>query len=65
VDRTGAYFSTGDDSLAGEVTYDYMGQARAVPASAEIPLVEVRQWLADFIRTGESSTTVRLRSADS
>jgi hypothetical protein len=61
MDRTGAYYSVGDVTLRGEVTYDYMGQVRGVPASAEIPLAEVRQWLVDFIATGRPSATVPLR----
>jgi hypothetical protein len=63
VDGSGAYFSAGDSTRAGEVTYDYMGHPRAVPASAEIPIDRVRQWLADFIVTERPSTTIPLRAA--
>lgn len=37
MDETGSYYSAGDFTRDGEATYDYMGQVRIVPASAEIP----------------------------
>jgi hypothetical protein len=59
-DRSGGFYSIGNTSCGGDVTYDYMGNEHIVPASAEIPLSEVRQWLADFVATGEPSVTIPL-----
>ncbi|WJK41578.1 Imm1 family immunity protein [Solwaraspora sp. WMMA2056] len=59
-DHNGGFYSVGDTSRSGDATYDYMGNEHVVPASAEIPLSEVRQWLADFIATGGPSVTIPL-----
>ncbi|WFE22638.1 Imm1 family immunity protein [Solwaraspora sp. WMMD937] len=59
-DRSGGFYSIGDTSRSGDAVYDYMGNEHVVPASAEIPLSEVRQWLAEFIATGGPSATVPL-----
>lgn len=62
LDRTGSYQSCGDFNCEGQVTYDYMGNSHTMPASSEIPLPDVRRWLADFVATGEPSPAVPLRS---
>ncbi|WP_326550516.1 Imm1 family immunity protein [Micromonospora sp. NBC_01813] len=59
-DRSGGFYSAGDTSRSGDSIYDYMGNEHIVPASAEIPLSEVRQWLADFVTTGGPSVAVPL-----
>ncbi|MFV2008594.1 MULTISPECIES: Imm1 family immunity protein [unclassified Micromonospora] len=59
-DHNGGFYSIGDPSRSGDAVYDYMGNEHVVPASAEIPLSEVRQWLAEFIATGGPSAAVPL-----
>jgi hypothetical protein len=63
-DRTGGFYSVGDSSRTGEAIYDYMGNEHIVPASTQIPLSMVRQWLADFIDTGQPSTRVPIARDD-
>jgi hypothetical protein len=50
-DATGSVISFSGLGSAGSVTYDYMGSLRELPASAEIPLDEVRQAMREFVTT--------------
>ncbi|MGW4591896.1 Imm1 family immunity protein [Amycolatopsis thermoflava] len=41
--------TTGDTTLTGEVTYDYMAHLREIPASYEVPIEQVRQAARAFL----------------
>ncbi|SHF13031.1 Imm1 family immunity protein [Streptoalloteichus hindustanus] len=49
---------TCDSGAAGSVEYDYMGNVREVPASAEAPIAEGRRAAHEFLRTGSRPTCV-------
>lgn len=48
-DANGAVISTNEIDANRQVTYDYMGHLREIPASAEIPLADVRRAAHDLL----------------
>jgi hypothetical protein len=51
--------SQGDPSRPGVVTYDYMGNQREIPASAEVAVAQIRDGLREFLEDGRKPTTLR------
>lgn len=48
-DRSGSVITWNGASGEDEVIYDYMGHVREVPASAEVPLTDVRAAAREFL----------------
>lgn len=48
----GGGLSKGDTSRHGTVTYDFAGHTAELPASAELPINEVRQALREYLTSG-------------
>jgi hypothetical protein len=48
-DRDGSVISSNGGDGGDAVSYDYMGNLRDLPDSAEIPLVDVRQAMREFV----------------
>lgn len=55
----GSGLSQGEPSRPGVATYDYMGNQREIPASAEVPVAQIRDGLREFLEDGRKPTTVR------
>ncbi|WP_236793313.1 Imm1 family immunity protein [Amycolatopsis sp. GM8] len=51
--------SQGDPTRPGVATYDYMGNMREIPASAEVPVTQIRDGLREFLQDGRKPTTLR------
>lgn len=51
--------SQGDPTRPGVATYDYMGNPREIPASAEVSAAQIRDGLREFLKDGGKPTTVR------
>lgn len=50
--------SQGDPSQPGVAKYDYMGNPREIPASAEVPVAQIRDGLREFLEDGRKPTIV-------
>lgn len=56
-DRDGSVISSNGGDQGEPVSYDYMGNLRGLPASAEIPLADVRQGVREFVIAGGARPT--------
>ncbi|HEX5401127.1 MAG TPA: Imm1 family immunity protein [Pseudonocardiaceae bacterium] len=56
-DRDGSVISSNGRTDGDVVDYDYMGHLRELPASAEIPLAEVRRAVREFIAVDSARPT--------
>lgn len=54
--------SVGDPDKTGTVTYDYAGHPAELPASAEIPLEQVRQAVHEYLTTGKRADSITWRT---
>jgi hypothetical protein len=62
-DMNGARFTVGDPTATNTVVYDFAGNVREVPASAQVPVSRIVRGLEHLISTGELPPSLAMRSA--